>query len=91
MATICSELCTLVLGRWGGNGEHAKDDGEDPADKRRKMVVTAHFDNSVHNKYNPAPDREVTWADQSWEEMFVPFVTYSRDGGTSNGSSTPEP
>ena len=41
------------------------------------IVVTAHYDNSVKNKYNPAPHKEVVWADQSWEEMFVPFIEYA--------------
>ena len=41
------------------------------------VVVTARYDNSVRNKYNPAPHKEVWWADQSWEEMFVPFIEYA--------------
>lgn len=44
-----------------------------------KLVITAHYDNSLKNKYNPGPDQEVIWAEQSWEEMFVPFIMYSID------------
>ena len=46
-----------------------------------KMVVTAHYDNSANNKYNPAPEKEVYFRDQnqSWDEMFTPFIQYTID------------
>ncbi|HTR35355.1 MAG TPA: hypothetical protein VMH80_05610 [Bryobacteraceae bacterium] len=46
-----------------------------------KMIVTAHYDNSLNNKYNPAADQPVYFRDQnqSWDEMFTPFVQYSLD------------
>jgi len=46
-----------------------------------KMVVTAHYDNSLNNKYNPAADKPVYFRDQnqSWDEMFTPFIQYSLD------------
>ena len=44
-----------------------------------KLVATAHFDNSTANRYNPAPEREVFWAEQSWDEMFWPFTVYTED------------
>ena len=44
-----------------------------------KLVATAHFDNSTANRYNPAPEREVVWDEQSWDEMFWPFTVYSED------------
>ena len=47
-----------------------------------KLVVTAHYDNSRNNKYNPAPDRAVYFRDsenQSWDEMFTPFIQFSND------------
>ena len=44
-----------------------------------KLVATAHFDNSTANRYNPAPEREVIWAEQSWDEMFWPFTVYTED------------
>jgi hypothetical protein len=45
------------------------------------MVVTAHYDNSRNNKLNPAPEKEVYFRDQnqSWDEMFTPFLQYSMD------------
>jgi hypothetical protein len=47
-----------------------------------KLVVTAHYDNSRNNKYNPAPEKEVYFRDQnqSWDEMFTPFIQYTIDG-----------
>ena len=46
-----------------------------------KLVVTAHYDNSMMNMHNPAPDKEVYFRDmnQSWDEMFTPFIQYSID------------
>ena len=60
-----------------------------------KLVVTAHYDNSVNNEllmhhhgnkdsdpaHNPGPDKEVHFRDQnqSWDEMFSPFIQYSVD------------
>jgi hypothetical protein len=37
------------------------------------IECTAHFDNSANNPLNPDPTREVTWGDQSWDEMMVGF------------------
>ena len=45
-----------------------------------KLVVTAHYDNSRNNKENPAPDKEVYFREghnQSWDEMFTPFIQYA--------------
>ena len=43
------------------------------------VISVVHFDNSVKNRYNPAPDRWVHWAEQSWDEMYSPFMFYSID------------
>jgi hypothetical protein len=34
-----------------------------------KMHCVAHFDNSADNRANPDPTKEVTWGEQTWEEM----------------------
>ena len=39
--------------------------------KGTKVSVTAHYDNSANNKWNPNPNKDVWWGDQTWEEMFV--------------------
>jgi hypothetical protein len=46
-----------------------------------KLVVTAHYDNSTMNMHNPAPEKAVYFRDmnQSWDEMFTPFIQYSID------------
>jgi hypothetical protein len=46
-----------------------------------KLVVTAHYDNSLKNKYNPDPEKEVYFREenQSWDEMFSPFIQYTLD------------
>lgn len=65
-----------------------------------KLVVTAHYDNSLKNEHlrhhhgasdgahNFAPDKEVYFreANQSWDEMFTPFIQYSIDA-----AETPPP
>jgi mono/diheme cytochrome c family protein len=48
-----------------------------PAGSTIKAV--GHFDNSVQNRYNPAPQKEVYWAEQSWDEMFNSFMEFSID------------
>jgi len=34
--------------------------------------VDATWDNSTKNKYNPRPDQEILWGEQSWDEMLSP-------------------
>jgi hypothetical protein len=35
--------------------------------------VEATWDNSTKNRYNPKPEQEVRWGEQSWDEMFSPI------------------
>jgi hypothetical protein len=37
------------------------------------IEVVAHFDNSPQNKFNPDHTQDVTWGDQTWEEMMIGF------------------
>jgi hypothetical protein len=41
--------------------------------KGTRIACTAHFDNSPNNPDNADPTKEVTWGDQSWDEMMVGF------------------
>ena len=41
--------------------------------KGTEIEVIAHFDNSPQNKFNPDPTKDVTWGDQTWEEMMIGF------------------
>ena len=44
-----------------------------------KLTAIAHYDNSPKNKWNPAPDREVYWSEQSWDEMYNPQIRWTWD------------
>jgi hypothetical protein len=44
--------------------------------KGTKILCTAHFDNSVNNRFNPDPKKDVTWGDQSWDEMMIGFFNF---------------
>jgi hypothetical protein len=37
--------------------------------------VTAHFNNSPSNKFNPDPSRTVYMGTMTWEEMMFPFFS----------------
>ena len=37
------------------------------------------YDNSVANRGNPAPHKEVYWSEQSWDEMYTGFMDISID------------
>jgi hypothetical protein len=45
-----------------------------------KILAVAHYDNSSANKSNPDPKKEVTWGDQTWEEMMFTSFVFSIDG-----------
>jgi hypothetical protein len=44
-----------------------------------KLTAYAHYDNSAKNKWNPAPDKEVFWSEQSWDEMYNPQIRWTWD------------
>jgi hypothetical protein len=48
-----------------------------PAGSTIKAI--ADYDNSDTNRRNPDPAREVSWGEQSWNEMFNPFLEVSVD------------
>jgi hypothetical protein len=41
------------------------------------VLCTGGFDNSKFNPDNPDPSKRVQWGDQSFEEMFIGFMTVS--------------
>jgi len=47
--------------------------------KGTRIDVTAHWDNSPNNIFNPDPTKTVRWGDQSWDEMLVAFVGVTVD------------
>ena len=46
--------------------------------KGSQMICTAYFDNSAENLANPDPSKEVTWGEQTWDEMMFGFYSTER-------------
>jgi hypothetical protein len=44
--------------------------------KGTKLVVTAHFDNSERNKYNPDPSKTVRFGDPTYDEMMIGYFDF---------------
>jgi hypothetical protein len=44
-----------------------------------KILGIGAYDNSPKNRWNPSPNLEVYWSEQSWDEMYQPFTEYSVD------------
>jgi hypothetical protein len=42
-----------------------------------RILCTGGFDNSTSNPDNPDPEKAVRWGDQSFDEMFIGFMTVS--------------
>jgi hypothetical protein len=55
-----------------------------------KLRSLAHYDNSIKNPYNPAPDKEVFWSEQSWDEMFIPWFEYIVDSKDLTKQAAPQ-
>jgi mono/diheme cytochrome c family protein len=49
--------------------------------KGTELHVTAHWDNSAGNKWNPDPTATVRWGDQSWQEMLTAPMAVIVDRG----------
>jgi hypothetical protein len=47
--------------------------------KGTKIECTAHFDNSPNNPNNPDATKEISWGDQSWDEMMIGFFDVAFD------------
>jgi len=55
-------------------------DGQVHFTKGTKVEVTAHYDNSIFNPYNPDPTATVVEGDQTFNEMMYGFLFYTDDG-----------
>ena len=44
-----------------------------------RLINYGVYDNSIRNRWNPAPDKEVYWGEQSWDEMFEGWIKYTID------------
>jgi Copper type II ascorbate-dependent monooxygenase, C-terminal domain len=47
--------------------------------KGTKIVVTALFDNSTRNKYNPDPAQAVRFGDPTYDDMMIGWISYTVD------------
>jgi hypothetical protein len=47
--------------------------------KGSKVIVTAHFDNSEKNKYNPDATKPVRWGDPTYDEMMIGWMEFIID------------
>jgi hypothetical protein len=47
--------------------------------KGSKIEAVARYDNSVNNKSNPDPAKEVHWGEQTWDEMQYTGINYTID------------
>jgi hypothetical protein len=53
-----------------------------PLPKGTRVVGISHFDNSINNKFNPDPTKEVIWGPQNWDEMSNCFIGLVFDSTT---------
>src|SRR6185436_16020143 len=58
------------------------------APKGSKIDCVAHFDNSANNPNNPDPKKDITFGQQSYDEMMIGFVDYIVDEGVSPKAAT---
>ena len=45
-----------------------------PAGTTLKAITR--YDNSTANRFNPAPNKDVYWSEQSWDDMYLVTVRY---------------
>lgn len=57
-----------------------------PAGSTIKAI--ARFDNSPANRLNPAPNKEVYWSEQSWDDMYLSSVRYTVDKDQKKAAAT---
>jgi len=66
---------TVFKARWDFNWQLGYDFAQPLSlPKGTRIIGIAHYDNSANNKYNPDPNKLVTWGDQNWDEMQNCFV-----------------
>ncbi len=69
----------LRVPQYDFNWQHTYEFAEPiPFREIRSMELTAVFDNSKANPFNPNPNEYVVWGDQTWEEMSVAFLEVAR-------------
>jgi hypothetical protein len=56
--------------------------------KGATIHCTAQFDNSQANKANPDSTKQVTWGDQTWNEMMIGYINYYVPGQTTSDKAS---
>ena len=54
--------------------------------KGTRLLVTAHYDNSEKNKYNPDPTKTVRFGDPTYDEMMVGYFDYVTNARVRNAA-----
>ena len=44
-----------------------------------RIEATAVYDNSANNPFNPDPTKEVSWGEQTWDEMAMAILNIAFD------------
>ena len=44
-----------------------------------KITATALYDNSANNPFNPDPTKDVSWGEQTWDEMAMAILNVAFD------------
>jgi mono/diheme cytochrome c family protein len=55
--------------------------------KGTRILVTAWYDNSAKNKFNPDPAKDVRWGDPTYEEMLIGWMDYTVEGQAATASA----
>jgi hypothetical protein len=56
-----------------------------------RILVTAHFDNSKRNAFNPDPTATVRWGDPTYDEMMIGGMDYTIDEEKLTGPTEDHP
>jgi hypothetical protein len=59
--------------------------------KGTRLMLTAHYDNSGRNKYNPDPKQAVRWGDPTYDEMLMGLFEYTIDNQSLETAAATKP
>lgn len=69
------ESATLFKGKWDFNWQLGYQFAKPVLlPKGTRLIGISHFDNSISNRFNPDPSKEVRWGPQNWDEMSAAFI-----------------
>jgi hypothetical protein len=78
------ETVTVLRGDWNFEWQMGYEYAQPVSlPKGSKLQFITHFDNSVANRFNPDPTKNVLWGPQNWDEMSNCFIGVLFSTGTS--------